>query len=95
MLPPHLTLTTCFSCLDLGWEVCELHSADAQTWLTAVRSRGAGVKRLQRLGMIPEVPGMAALDMNAAEDLVVANTRELVPGMVRPAAPLPSIPCLA
>lgn len=42
----------------------------------------AGVKRLQRLGMIPQVPGMSALDMNAAEDLVVANTRELVPGMV-------------
>lgn len=43
-----------------------------------------GVKRLQNLGMIPAVPGMAALDMNAAEDLVVANTRELVPGMVCP-----------
>eukprot|EP00208_Stichococcus_sp_RCC1054_P002585 CAMPEP_0206146340 /NCGR_PEP_ID=MMETSP1473-20131121/30053_1 /ASSEMBLY_ACC=CAM_ASM_001109 /TAXON_ID=1461547 /ORGANISM="Stichococcus sp, Strain RCC1054" /LENGTH=357 /DNA_ID=CAMNT_0053542851 /DNA_START=57 /DNA_END=1130 /DNA_ORIENTATION=+ len=42
----------------------------------------SGVKRLQRLGMIPQVPGMSALDMNAAEDLVVANTRELVPGMV-------------
>jgi thiamine thiazole synthase len=25
---------------------------------------------------------MAALDMNAAEDRIVANTREVVPGMV-------------
>lgn len=32
--------------------------------------------------MIPAVPGMSALDMNAAEDAVVAGTRELVPGMV-------------
>lgn len=42
----------------------------------------SGVKRLQRLGMIPAVPGMSALDMNAAEDAIVAGTRELVPGMV-------------
>lgn len=25
------------------------------------------VKRLAKLGMVPEIPGMAALDMNAAE----------------------------
>ena len=42
----------------------------------------AGVKRLQRLGMVTDVPGMSALDMNTAEDAVVANTREVVPGMV-------------
>ena len=28
------------------------------------------------------IPGMAALDMNTAEDAVVSNTREVVPGMV-------------
>lgn len=42
----------------------------------------AGVKRLARLGMIDKTPGMAALDMNAAEDAVVDKTREVVPGMV-------------
>ena len=41
-----------------------------------------GVKRLQRLGMVTGVPGMSALDMNTAEDAVVGNTREVVPGMV-------------
>jgi len=40
------------------------------------------VKRLASLGMVPEVPGMAALDMNSAEDRIVNNTREVVPGMV-------------
>eukprot|EP00877_Chromochloris_zofingiensis_P005937 jgi/Chrzof1/1597/Cz10g14020.t1 len=40
------------------------------------------VKRLARLGMVPDVPGMAALDMNTAEDRIVNNTREVVPGMV-------------
>jgi ribulose 1,5-bisphosphate synthetase/thiazole synthase len=40
------------------------------------------VKRLAKLGMVPEIPGMAALDMNAAEDRIVGNTREVVPGMV-------------
>ena len=40
------------------------------------------VKRLAKLGMVPEIPGMAALDMNAAEDRIVAATREVVPGMV-------------
>lgn len=43
----------------------------------------AGVKRLQKLGMVNTgIPGMAALDMNTAEDAVVSNTREVVPGMV-------------
>lgn len=42
----------------------------------------SGVKRLQKLGMVTGVPGMAALDMNTAEDAVVRNTREVVPGMV-------------
>jgi len=40
------------------------------------------VKRLAALGMVPPVPGMAALDMNTAEDAIVNNTREVVPGMV-------------
>ena len=42
----------------------------------------AGVKRLARLGMVADVPGMSALDMNTSEDLIVGNTREVVPGMV-------------
>jgi hypothetical protein len=33
------------------------------------------VKRLARLGMVPSVPGMWALDMNSAEDKIVNNTR--------------------
>jgi len=41
-----------------------------------------GVKRLQELGLVDKVPGMAALDMNKAEDAVVANTREVYPGMI-------------
>ena len=41
------------------------------------------MKRLQKLGMVNTgIPGMAALDMNTAEDAVVNNTREVVPGMV-------------
>lgn len=48
------------------------------------QSDAAGVKRLARLGMIPggEVPGMGALDMEAAEGAIVGGTREVVPGMV-------------
>lgn len=42
----------------------------------------SGVKRLEQLGMISKCPGMAALDMNSAEDKIVENTREVVPGMV-------------
>jgi thiamine thiazole synthase len=41
-----------------------------------------GVKRLQELGLVDKVPGMFALDMNKAEDAVVANTREVYPGMI-------------
>lgn len=40
------------------------------------------VKRLASLGMVPTVPGMGALDMNTAEDSIVNNTREVVPGLV-------------
>ena len=50
----------------------------------------SGVKRLQKIGLIKNVPGMIALDMNAAEDGIVANTREVVPGMVT--IPLHSAP---
>ncbi|MCD7450959.1 triosephosphate isomerase [Datura stramonium] len=32
--------------------------------------------------MINSVPGMKALDMNAAEDAIVRLTREVVPGMI-------------
>ncbi|KAF9132341.1 triosephosphate isomerase [Mortierella sp. 14UC] len=42
----------------------------------------SGVKRLQKIGLVKNVPGMIALDMNAAEDGIVLNTREVVPGMV-------------
>jgi len=42
----------------------------------------AGVKRLKSIGMIYSVPGMKALDMNAAEDAIVRLTREIVPGMI-------------
>lgn len=41
-----------------------------------------GVKRLRSIGMIDSVPGMKALDMNAAEDTIVRLTREIVPGMI-------------
>lgn len=40
------------------------------------------MKRLAKLGMVTGAPGMAALDMNSAEDAVVKHTREIVPGMV-------------
>lgn len=42
----------------------------------------ASVKRLASLGMLPSHRGMGALDMNTAEDAIVGNTREVVPGMV-------------
>ena len=42
----------------------------------------SGVKRLQSLGLVERIPGMGALDMNTAEDAIVNNTREVVPGMV-------------
>ena len=41
-----------------------------------------GVKRLAKMGMVESAPGMSALDMNTAEDMVVRNTREVVPGMI-------------
>lgn len=41
-----------------------------------------GVRRLKELGMVDNVPGMKALDMNASEDAVVRQTREIVPGMI-------------
>ena len=40
------------------------------------------MKRLASLGMLPTHRGMGALDMNTAEDAIVGNTREVVPGMV-------------
>ncbi|XP_014492781.1 thiamine thiazole synthase, chloroplastic [Vigna radiata var. radiata] len=41
-----------------------------------------GVKRLKSIGLIDNVPGMKALDMNMAEDAIVRLTREIVPGMI-------------
>lgn len=32
--------------------------------------------------MVENAPGMSALDMNTAEDMIVRNTREVVPGMI-------------
>ena len=40
------------------------------------------MKRLAKLGMVTDAPGMAALDMNSAEDAVVKHTREICPGIV-------------
>lgn len=34
------------------------------------------------MGMVPDIPGMGALDMNVAETRIVEGTREIVPGMV-------------
>merc|ERR1712241_1266307 len=42
----------------------------------------SGVKRLMDIGMVGHVPGMGALDMNSAEDAIVSDTKEIVPGMV-------------
>jgi thiamine thiazole synthase len=42
----------------------------------------SGVKRLMDIGMVADAPGMSALDMNTAEDAVVAGTQEIVPGMI-------------
>jgi len=41
-----------------------------------------GIHRLKQLGLVKEIPGMRALDMNAAEDALVEHTCEIVPGMV-------------
>jgi len=43
---------------------------------------GAGIKRLKEVGMVDSVPGMSALDMNKAEDSVVAGTSQLAPGII-------------
>ena len=40
-----------------------------------------GVKLLQSIGMIENVPGMKCLDMNAAEDAIVKHT-EVVPVVI-------------
>ena len=40
------------------------------------------MKRLAKLGMVADAPGMSALDMNSAEDAIVQHTREVVDGMV-------------
>jgi len=40
------------------------------------------VKRLASLGMLPTIQGMGGLDMNSAEDKIVNNTREVVPGVI-------------
>jgi len=45
---------------------------------------GSIVKRLAKLGLLDndDMTGMGALDMNTAEDGVVAGTREVVPGLI-------------
>mmetsp|Transcript_13279 Transcript_13279/g.15350 ORF Transcript_13279/g.15350 Transcript_13279/m.15350 type:complete len:286 (+) Transcript_13279:137-994(+) len=43
---------------------------------------GASIKRCKEIGLVDEIPGMSALDMNTAEDAVVHGTSEVVPGMV-------------
>jgi len=42
----------------------------------------SGVKRLYNLGLLEKLPGMGALDMNTAEDMVVNRTREVFPGII-------------
>lgn len=43
----------------------------------------SSAKRLVSIGALPEgLPGMHALDMNTAEDAVLQNTSELVPGLI-------------
>jgi len=42
----------------------------------------SSVKRLKSMGAIPQIPGMGALDMNAAEDAVVRDTSEVVQGLI-------------
>jgi len=36
----------------------------------------------KQIGLVKSVPGMKALDMNAAEDDVVYHTKTVVPGMI-------------
>ena len=40
------------------------------------------VKRLVSMGAITRLGGMRGLDMNSAEDAIVKNTREVVPGLI-------------
>ncbi|KAM0753303.1 thiazole biosynthetic enzyme [Meredithblackwellia eburnea MCA 4105] len=40
------------------------------------------VKRLVATGQVPELGNMRALNMRAAEDYIVNNTREVVPGLI-------------
>ncbi|KAF4678083.1 thiamine metabolism- protein [Perkinsus chesapeaki] len=42
----------------------------------------SGVKRLEKLGLVDRLEGMGALDMNSAEDAIVAGTMEVAPGMI-------------
>ena len=39
-------------------------------------------KRLVSMGAVDKLGGMRALDMNTAEDAIVKNTREIVPGLI-------------
>jgi len=40
------------------------------------------VKRLEAMGAIEKLGGMRGLDMNRAEDAIVKNTREIIPGLI-------------
>lgn len=40
------------------------------------------VKRLVSMGALDRLGGMRGLDMNTAEDAIVRNTREIVPGLI-------------
>ncbi|KOS21922.1 Thiamine thiazole synthase [Escovopsis weberi] len=40
------------------------------------------VKRLVSMGAVEKLGGMRGLDMNSAEDAIVKNTREIVPGLI-------------
>ena len=70
--------------LERSEEAFQLCDLDGQKLLKCYSKRiyCTGVKRLAKLGLVSGTPGMAALDMNSAEDAVVNNTREVVPGMV-------------
>lgn len=39
-------------------------------------------KRLVSMGAIEKLGGMRGLDMNSAEDAIVKNTREVIPGLI-------------
>lgn len=73
--------------LNHGLQSCmDPNVVEAQVVVSACGHDGPfgahSVKRLAALGMVSGHPGMAALDMNTAEDAIVNNTREVVPGMV-------------